>query len=70
MLCCRGSQLALCFSLGDKLVLKTQEYDGHAVEYIGYVAKVRGLGGGASMAGVSLRRGHVLENLRVKQLFK
>nr|KAF6398975.1 Mov10 like RISC complex RNA helicase 1 [Molossus molossus] len=25
---------------GDKLVLKTQEYEGHAVEYIGYVAKI------------------------------
>lgn len=30
--------------LGDKLVLKTQEYNGHVVEYIGYVVKVRGAG--------------------------
>ncbi|XP_040322644.1 RNA helicase Mov10l1-like [Herpailurus yagouaroundi] len=27
---------------GDKLVLKSQEYSGHVIEYIGYVVEVRG----------------------------
>ncbi|KAJ8791838.1 hypothetical protein J1605_020560 [Eschrichtius robustus] len=27
---------------GDKLILKTQEYSGHVIEYIGYVTEVRG----------------------------
>lgn len=29
------------FLTGDKLILKTQEYNGHAIEYIGYVTEVR-----------------------------
>lgn len=30
------------FYLGDKLILKSQEYNGHVIEYIGYVMEVRG----------------------------
>jgi hypothetical protein len=29
------------FNLGDKLILKSQEYNGHVIEYIGYVMEVR-----------------------------
>ena len=32
----------MCFYPGDKLILKTPEYDGHVIEYIGYVVEVRG----------------------------
>lgn len=29
------------FQAGDKLILKTQEYSGHVIEYVGYVTEVR-----------------------------
>lgn len=63
---------------GDKLILKTQEYNGHVIEYIGYVTEVRaapigecGEGGSVSEVGrwgrgAAFRDDTASESLRAK----